>query len=469
MTINEATIEFIGLETQYICADEIKRTRIHLDGAASPLAARAGDDIRTKLLPHYSNTHSYIHNSAHISSKAFAWAHDTVLDFVGASKSDYAAIFCGSGSTAAINRIARGLHALRPNRNTVLISSMEHHANDLPHRQFDNNCVYLPLNGDGKRAGAVDLEQLERVCAQDAERINYIAISSVSNVTGIRNSIKQVCEIAHQHNIFVLVDAAQSVAHIESKLDQQNADFWVFSGHKLYTPTAPGVMVAKREILDAMTEQDLGGGSVVDVSFFDYTLSDDSSIKEESGTPNIIGAVSLAATMNEIKTVGQDDILKREIDLTQRLIAGINRLQGYCIYGDPALPRTAAIAFNHKDIEHGLLAAILNDYFCIAVRNGCFCANPYVSDLLKEELWEIDLSEIPESEHQAVVDSKRGMVRASLSAYSNKAQIDALISALSTIEKNIDEYRQHYQMQSNGCFIHKSFEIDWRNELFNEN
>ena len=106
-----------------------------------------------------------------------------------------------------------------------------------------------------------------------------------------------------------------------------------------------GCLLYTSDAADDMQCVDLGGGSVVDVSFFDYTLSDDSSIKEESGTPNIIGAVSLAATMNEIKTVGQDDILKREIDLTQRLIAGINRLHGYCIYGDPALPRTAAITY----------------------------------------------------------------------------------------------------------------------------
>ena len=140
----------------------------------------------------------------------------------------------------------------------------------------------------------------DRLCAEYADQVNYIAVSSVSNVTGIQNPIAEICEIAHRYGIFVVVDAAQSVAHLPSQVDKLGADFWVFSGHKLYTPSSPGVMIAKRDLLDKMSGQDLGGGSVTDVSFYDYTLNNDTSIKEESGTPNILGAVSLAATMNAV-------------------------------------------------------------------------------------------------------------------------------------------------------------------------
>lgn len=462
----EATLEFIGTDTRYACADGIKRKRIHLDGAASPLAAKAGAEMHARLLPHYSNSHSYVHNSAQISTKALAWAHQTVLNFVGAEPSNYACVFTGSGSTGAINRIARGLHCLRPSRNMVLISSMEHHANDLPHRQFDNECLYIPLNGNDVNLGAVDLERLEQLCERYSDKVNYIAVSSVSNVTGIRNSIAPICQIAHRHDILVVVDAAQSVAHIASELECTDADFWVFSGHKLYTPGAPGVMIAKRHLLNEMSQQDLGGGSVVDVSFVDYVLHSDSTIKEESGTPNIIGSVALAATIEAIQELGQATILDRENGLMQSLIAGINKIGGFTIYGDPKLPRTAALAFNHVDIEHGLLAAILNDYFCIAVRNKCFCAHPYVSSLLKTELWQIDLSDIEESEQEAVVNSRRGMVRASLSAYTRQSDIDILLDGLAAIVKDIDHYRPHYKLNSDGSFSHDSFEINWRDELF---
>ena len=466
MAIPKTALNFIGLDTDYLCADGSRRKRIHLDGAASPLAAKAGVDMQTKLLPHYSNTHSYVHNSAQISTKALQWAHQTVLNFVEADEVNYSAVFCGSGTTAAINRIARGLHKLRPQRTTVFISSMEHHANDLPHRQFNNDCIYLPLSGEHKNLGAIDLEQLEKLCAEYADQVNYIAVSSVSNVTGIQNPIAEICEIAHRYGIFVVVDAAQSVAHLPSQVDKLGADFWVFSGHKLYTPSSPGVMIAKRDLLDKMSGQDLGGGSVTDVSFYDYTLNNDTSIKEESGTPNILGAVSLAATMNAIQEHGQASIIELEVKLMQRLITGINELEGFTIYGDPKLPRTAAIAFNHADIEHGLLAAILNDYFCIAVRNECFCAHPYVSSLLKQELWEIDLTDVPEEQHEALVNSRRGMVRTSLSAYNSEQDIDALLIALTKITEDISDYRKFYQMNSDGSFSHLSFNLDWREQLF---
>jgi len=437
------TLEFIGLDTVYKCADGDKRKRIHLDGAASPLAARAGMEMLDRLLPHYSNSHSYVHNSAQISTKALEWAHKVVLEFIGAKEEDYAVVFCGSGSTAGLNRIARGLRKLRGNRKQVLISSMEHHANDLPHRQFDNECLYLKLTGEGQNQGAID------------------------HVTGIRNPIKRVCEIAHRYNIYVVVDAAQSVAHGESHLNQINADFWVFSGHKLYTPTAPGVMVAKRSILKDMQEQDLGGGSVVDVTQYDYILSNDTSTKEESGTPNIVGAVSLAATMEAINTAGLEAILQKEVAIMTQLLSGLNKIDGIVIYGDPELPRTAAIAFNHRDIEHGLLAAILNDYFCIAVRNECFCAHPYVSSLLKKELWEIDLSTIEPDDQETIVNSRRGMVRISLSAYSTHQDIELLLNALNKIVKSIDKYRQQYRINKNGSFTHISFSVDWREALKN--
>ena len=459
------TLEFIGLSTAYKCADGDKRRRIHLDGAASPLAARAGMDMHDRLLPHYSNSHSYVHNSAQISTKALEWAHKVVLEFLGANEKDYTAVFCGSGSTAALNRIARGLHKLRGNRKQVLISSMEHHANDLPHRQFDNECLYLKLTGEGRNQGAIDLEELEQLCRSNQDSINYLAISSVSNVTGIRNPIKHICEIAHRYNIFVVVDAAQSVAHGESHLNQINADFWVFSGHKLYTPTAPGVMVAKRSILRVMQEQDLGGGSVVDVTQYDYILSNDTSTKEESGTPNIVGAVSLAATMEAMKTAGLESILQKEVAIMTQLLSGLKKIDGIVIYGDLELPRTAAIAFNHRDIEHGLVAAILNDYFCIAVRNECFCAQPYVSSLLKEELWQIDLSTIEPNDQETIVNSRRGMVRISLSAYTTQQDIEFLLNALNKIVESIDKYRQQYRINKDGSFTHLSFSVDWREAL----
>lgn len=457
--------DFIGLDTHYINANGQSQKRIHLDGAASPLASKVALTMVHSLLPHYSNTHSYVHNSAQISTKALAWAHDTVLKFVGAKPENYSSIFTGAGTTSGINRVARGLSVARPEKKIVLVSSMEHHANDLPHRQFDNDVIYLPLNGEGNALGSIDLIALEALCEQHKSDINYIAVSSVSNVTGIRNPVTEIAKIAHRYDIFVLVDAAQSVAHCATNMDELDVDFLVFSGHKVYTPMSPGVLIAKKTAISNLSGQDLGGGSVSTVSYYDYKFVEDSSEKEESGTPNIVGAIALAAVLNELQTIGMPSIEAKDAQLMSYLKAELTSLEEVTIYGDSALERTGALAFNHKNIDHGLLAAILNDYFTIAVRNECFCAHPYVSSLLKEELWVLDLSNIAEDQQEWFINRKRGMVRVSLSLYNSKTDVDYLINALKEISQRINEYERHYDANNDGSYRHKKFSIDWRSQL----
>lgn len=461
-----STLKFIGLNTPYPTADGNFVARLHMDGAASPLAAESGLTMVQRLLPHYSNTHSYVHSSAQISSKALAWAHKTVLEFLGADHQEYAAIFSGSGSTAAINRVARGLSAARPNRKVVLVSSMEHHANDLPHRQFDNQVIYLPLTGEGAHSGAVDLERLSQICAEHTDDVNYIAVSSVSNVTGVRNPIKEICEIAHQNDLLVLVDGAQSVAHGPSELSNLDVDFFVFSGHKTYTPMSPGVLVAKKSLLQGLKGQDLGGGSVASVSPFDYQFVDDPSEREESGTPNIIGAVALAAVLKELMDFGLDNIKQHDDRLMASLKSALSALPYITVYADHTLERTGALAFNIEGLDHGLAAAILNDYFAIALRNECFCAHPYVSSLLKEELWQLNLSRVQESEQEAFINRKRGMVRASISLYNTEADIQRLVTALKELSGNIEQYTNNYRANPDGSYFHTAFNLDWESQLY---
>ncbi len=458
-------LEFIGLDTDYPTASGQRMRRTHLDGAASPLPCKVALDTVNKLLPHYSNTHSYVHSSAQISTRALAWSHTQVLNYIGASQETYASIFSGSGTTAAINRVARGLHAARPDKPVVLVSSMEHHANDLPHRQFGNEVHYLPLTGSSTQMGAVDLEATNTLLEQHRGRVNYLAVSSVSNVTGIRNPITELAALAHKHEAFIVVDGAQSVAHTPTELDASAVDFFIFSGHKVYTPASPGVLIAKKSVLAQMGGQDLGGGSVSMVSYFDYQLLAKYPDREQSGTPNIVGAVALASVLRAINEVDIEAIRATEKNNLSLLFNELNALENITIYGDHLLSRTGALAFNHRFIDHGLLAAILNDYYAIAVRNECFCAHPYVSNLLKEELWELDLSGVPEDQQEGFINRKRGMVRASVSAYNTEADIIALISAIKEIETRIDTLATQYSPKTDGSYIHKKFKLDWRQEL----
>lgn len=463
-TVRNKNLNFIGLDTSYPTANGKTVTRLHLDGAASPLACTAAFDAVTELLPHYSNTHSYVHSSAKISTEALAWAHAQILAFVNAPKQRYASIFSGAGTTSAVNRVARGLHGLRPDKKVVLISSMEHHANDLPHRQYDNQVRYIPLTGDGTQLGAIDLKALEELLVTHSGQVNYIAVSSVSNVTGISNPIAEMAKLAHQHGALILVDGAQSVAHVETNLETDDVDFFIFSGHKFYTPMSPGVMIAKQSLLSKMSGQDLGGGSVATVSYYDYELLPDYPDREQAGTPNIVGAVALANVAKTLK--GQaESVRENEKVVISKLFNALNDLPDVTVYGDHLLARTGALAFNHQKIDHGLLAAILNDYYAIAVRNECFCAHPYVSSLLKQELWDLDLSGIAEEEQESYINRKRGMVRASISAYNTSEDIDRLVDALNEIERNISELEKHYKPKADGSYIHTSFELDWSQRL----
>ena len=272
-------------------------------------------------------------------------------------------------------------------------------------------------------------------------------------------------KIAHKHGALILVDAAQSVAHMPSEVEKNDIDFMIFSGHKVYTPMAPGVLIGKRQLLSTLDGQDLGGGSVSDVSFYDYNLFERFPDREQSGTPNIIGAIALANVIKKLNEIGFDNIQAHSIELTKQLINGLSKIDGISIYGDKTLARIGAVSFNHKDIDHGLLAAILNDYFAIAVRNECFCAHPYVSSLLKEELWSLDIDNIPEEEQEVHINRKRGMVRASVSLYTSKSDIKTLLLAIENIINNISDYRSQYIANDNGTYQHKKFKLDWRSLL----
>ncbi len=462
------TLEFVGLNTSYPTADGSELPRLHLDGAASPLASKVALQSITELLPHYSNTHSRVHASAQISTEAFHWAHDKVLEFLAANEEEFTAVFAGSGSTAAINRVARGLRHFRPDRPIVLVSAMEHHANDLPHRHDDNDVHYLPLTGEGARAGSIDLQALENLLKEHKGKVNYITLSAVSNVTGIINPVDEICELAHRHDTLVVVDAAQAVAHQKIEISKpskmKEIDFLIFSGHKIYCPTAPGVLIARKSLLAAMQGQDLGGGAVNDVSYFNYELADLPD-REQAGTPNIVGAIALGRVLESLQNYGRQRIETHAIELLSYLQNELLKVPGCTVYGDQTAPRIGALAFNLDGIDHGLLGAILNDYYAIAVRNECFCAHPYVSSMLKEALWQLNLDGIRPEQQQAFINSKRGMVRASLSAYNSAEDVDRLVGALRDIQARIGELSSKYTALADGNYRHNTFSLDWREEL----
>lgn len=463
-TLAALSRDFPALATRYQLADGRITRRHYLDSAASTLAMGCARQVADELLPHYANTHSQAHFSARIVNDAYDWAHQQVLKFTEADPVRHTAFFAGSGCTATLNRLARTLAAQRPERNIVLASLMEHHANDLPHRKHAGQVVHIPLIGQAPALGAVDLAALERLLDQYRGRVNYVAIAAASNVTGIVNPVHDIAALAHAYGAWIVVDASQALAHAllpisDTGAAERELDVVAFSGHKLYAPGAPGVAVARRTLLEGNEPDEVGGGMVDDVSLAGYQITRRFPDREEAGTPNMLGAAQLGAVLNALQRVGMTVVHAAEQARLRQLLTGLATIPGVRIYGDPDLdrtPRLGTVAFNLDGLEHGLVAAVLNDYFNVAVRNGCFCAHPYVRELLKPELWTLDID--PDAEGAALrLKSWQGMMRASLGLYSDDQDIAALLAGVRALQARPNDYRAHYAADGEGNFHHRTF------------
>jgi cysteine desulfurase / selenocysteine lyase len=452
--------DFIGLDTCYRVADGGIRRRVYLDSAATTLLLRFAHDTATELLRHHANTHSRVHFSAGVATEAYAHARARVLSFLGADPDRYVCLFVGSGATGALNRAASYLRAYRPHARTVLVSLMEHHSNDLPHRRQSRVC-HVPLVGEAPALGPVDVDAFGALLR--AEPVQYAAVSMVSNVTGIINPIALLAAAARAEGVPLVVDASQAIAHLPVRMEALGApDVLVFSGHKVYAPASPGILIVRRDIVEAAEPAELGGGMVREVSQKHYVLAPELADREEAGTPNVIGAVTLSAVLEVLERIGMQALADHKQALTELLVEELLCVPELRLYGPtPAAPapRVGVACFNIGALDHGLVAAVLNDYFCIAVRNGCFCAHPYVQALLAPELWDLDVPEDPR-EAEREVRRRRGMVRASLAMYSSPDDIRLLGSALREIQANARQYRELYHVDDQGEYHHGSFRAE---------
>ena len=457
--------EAIGLDVCYTLATGERTRRIYLDSTASTLRLNIVQEVLDKFQPYYSNTHSVLHFGARLSTQEYQWSHQMVLDFVHANPEIYTAIFVGSGTTTGINRVARTLREKRPERDVVISSIMEHHSNDLPHRKHFREVVHIPAAMAAHSLGCVDLRRLEEALRENAGKVNYVAITGVSNVTGIINPVHDVAELAHRYGALVVVDGAQMAAHIPVQVSghasaARDLDVLIFSGHKTYAPGSPGVVVTRKDLFAGLEPQEVGGGMVDQVYINRYTISQQFPEREEAGTPNICGAIGLAAALYALTRVGMDLIAEEECNLMEYALSRLSTVGDLVIYGETdcrQCERTGAISFNLKKLDHALVAAALNDYFNIAVRNECFCAHPYVREMIMQSLAEEDLSD---QELEDMAELHRGMVRASFGIYTTEKDVDALVAALQHVSTNTDFYQQQYIRLDNGDYEHKTFKFD---------
>jgi len=459
----------IGLKTRYPVVSGATRPRTYLDSAATTLRLSIVQAVLDRYQPHYANTHSTLHYAARISTSEYAWAHQTVLRFVGADPTRWMCFFAGSGTTAGMNRVARRLRIARPERDIVVTSMMEHHSNDLPHRKCFPEVIHVRSMISGHSLGALDMAHLGEVFDAWGSRINYVAITGVSNVTGIINPVHEIAALAHRYGALIVVDAAQMAAHVPIRMSNsqdssRDLDVLVFSGHKVYAPGSPGVVVARQDLF-VDTEPDEVGGGMVDTVWLDrYTVSKAFPDREEAGTPNIPGAIGLAASLYALMHIGMDTIAEDERRLMAYALHEIGSVPSITIYGaghGDVSKHIGAITFNLQGCDHAFTAAVLNDYFNIAVRNECFCAHPYVREMVALSLEEI-AGELSNAELEQLAELHRGMVRSSFGIYNTRKDVDTLVAALRWIVSHRDDLLPLYEEQPDGSYRHRTLTFDTR-------
>ena len=279
-------------------------------------------------------------------------------------------------------------------------------------------------------------------------------MSGASNVTGFISPIHEVAELAHRHGALVSVDAAQLAPHrridIRPAGDPGHLDFVSFSGHKMYAPYGAGVLVAPRDFFSGAPEV-MGGGAIRIVTW-DDTVWADLPDREEAGSPNVIGAVALGVAIETLVELGFDDMLRHEAELGGRLIKSLSEIPGVEVLGGPEAKsepeRLGLASFVIDGVHHGLAAAALSHEWGVAVRNGCFCANPYVFHLLNmsKEAVETVEGEVAADRRTALP----GAVRASLAPYNDEAEVDRFADAVRHVAGG--KLNASYEQASDGTF-----------------
>ena len=356
----------------------------------------------------YQHLNANIHRGVHYLSQKATEAHEdartVVADFLGAKKREE--IIFTRGTTEAINLIAFSFgEAFCNEGEEIIVSELEHHANIVPWQMLCERkkmkLRVIPINENGE----LNLDAYKSLLN---EKTKIVAIAHVSNVLGTINPVKEIIQIAHQQNVPVLVDGAQAVPHIKVDVVALDADFYVFSGHKIYGPTGIGVLFGKEKWLNQIPPYQ-GGGEMIATVTFEKTTYNELPFKFEAGTPDYIGSTALAEALKYVEMIGLDQIAEHEHSLltycTDRLL---NEIEGIRIIGT-AKEKSAVISFLVGNI-HPYDIGMLLDKLGIAVRTGHHCAQPLIDSL-----------GIP------------GTVRASFALYNTKSEIDVFVDALKKV------------------------------------
>lgn len=400
--LKELDIDTLRAEFPLLTQKVYGKDLVYLDNAAT---TQKPNVVLEKLQTYYKEYNSNVHRGVHfLSQKAteeYEIARRAIQNFIGAEKLEE--IIFTKGTTDSINLIANcfGRGFLQPG-DSVLISAMEHHSNIVPWQitceEHGATLKVIPIHMDG----TLDMEAFHQMI-QDPS-LKFVSVTNVSNTLGTINPIKEIIAEAHKYNLPVLIDTAQSIQHMPVNVKDLDAEFIVFSGHKMYGPTGIGVLYGKTEWLNKLPPYQGGGDMIEDVTF-EKTTYNALPFKFEAGTPDISGAIALGEAVRFIESIGIKNIEEREHQLMQYATEELKKISSLRFIGE-APQKAGAISFLCGNIHPYDLGELL-DKQGIAVRTGHHCTQPLMN-----------IFKIP------------GTVRVSFAVYNTKEEIDKLVAGV---------------------------------------
>ena len=379
---------------------------VYLDNGATTQKPRS---VVEAITEEYYSVNANVHRGVHFLSQRATELHEasreTVRRFINARSTNE--IVFTRGTTESINLLAYSYgEACLKAGDEVLLSTMEHHSNIVPWQllQARKGIVLkvIPMNDRGELL-------LDAYRELFTERTRLVCVAHVSNVLGTVNPVKEMIRTAHSHGVPVLVDGAQSIPHMPVDVQELDADFYVFSGHKVYGPTGVGVLYGKEDWLDRLPPYQ-GGGEMIQHVSFERTTFNELPFKFEAGTPDYIGTTALARALDYVTALGMDRIAAHEHDLTTYAMERLRQVPGMRIFGEAA-EKGSVISFLVGDIHHFDMGTLL-DRLGIAVRTGHHCAQPLMQRLGIE-----------------------GTVRTSFGLYNTRQEVDALVDGVVRVSR----------------------------------
>lgn len=380
---------------------------VYLDNAATTQKPRQVVEAMTE---EYYNVNANVHRGVHFLSQQATELHEasreTVRSFLNARSTSE--IIFTRGTTESINLVASCFgQAFMKAGDEVIVSEMEHHSNivswQLMQERQGIRLRVVPITDDGRLV-------MDEYVKLFNERTRIVSITHVSNVLGTVNPVKDIVRIAHEHNVPVLIDGAQSSPHMKVDVQDLDCDFYAFSGHKIYGPTGIGVLYGKEKWLDRIPPY-MGGGEMIKNVSFERTTFNALPYKFEAGTPDYVATTGLAKALDYVNAIGLDAIEAHERDLTAYAMQRLMEVEGMHIYGPGIEEHDAVISFQVGNIHHLDMGTLL-DRLGIAVRTGHHCAEPLMRRLGIE-----------------------GTCRASFALYNTREEVDALVEGIRRVSQ----------------------------------